>query len=641
MRGDREAVRTLLQQGADVNMAQGDGMTALHWAAERGDAEMAEMLLFAGASVKAVTRIGEYTPLHLASKSGSAAIINLMVKAGADVKAKTTNSGATALHFAAASGSADAVTALLDAGADANARESLWQQTPLMFAASLDRADAIRALIAKGADPNIRSYVRTPQDNGRDAAATAKQREMLEAFRAGGQTPTPSQIQAAIEAGRAAARAATSSAEAEVQQIANRDPDEPPIRAGSTTEVGGMTALLHAARQGHLEAARALLDGGADVNLVSGTDGTSPVLSATINSQWDVAMLLIERGADPNRASTLTAAAPVWSTVNAQWQPRTRFPQPQEGLYQKASYLDVLEALLKAGGDPDAKVTMQPYYLNFSGCGNGNCGLTRLDGTTALLRAAHSADVEAMRLLVAYGADYKIPRSPQAQGGGRGGGGGAAAFAAAGRGGGQGGGRGGAQAQGQGGRGGQAGGRQGGGGGQPGGQGNAPAAAAAAAAAAQGGGGGGGAGGGAGGFGGPAGGNQPTAPASAIHFAAGLGFGQGVGAGNANTFKPEGWMSAMKYLVEELGFDVNARDDGGFTPLHFAAARGDHEMMRYLVSKGADIKARSNPANGFPNGFTVADMANGPQPRITPMPATIALAMELGSEFTDNCRSCQ
>jgi ankyrin repeat protein len=251
MRGDREAVRALLQSGADVNMAQGDGMTALHWAAERGDAELAQMLLYAGASVKATTRIGDYTPLHLAGKSGSAAIIEAMVKAGADVEAATTNSGATALHFAAASGSAEAVTALLNAGADPNAKEALWKQTPLMFAASLNRADAIKALIAKGADPNIRSYVRTPEDNGRDAAATAKQREMLTAFRAGGQTATPSQIQAAIEAGRAAARTANQAAEAEVQQIANRDPDEPPIRAGSTTEIGGMTALLHAARQGH------------------------------------------------------------------------------------------------------------------------------------------------------------------------------------------------------------------------------------------------------------------------------------------------------------------------------------------------------------------------------------------------------
>jgi ankyrin repeat protein len=651
MRGDREAVRALLQQGADVNMAQGDGMTALHWAAERGDAAMTEMLLYAGASVRATTRIGEYTPLHLAAKSGSAPIIDLLIKGGADVKATTTNSGATALHFAAASGGGDAVTALLRAGADANAKEGLWQQTPLMFAASLNRGQAITALIAGGADPNIRSYVRTAVDNGRDQAATAKQREMMEAFRAGGQTPTPSQIQAAIEAGRAAARTANQEAAAEVQQIANRDPDEPPIQAGSTTDPGGLSPLLHAARQGHVDAARALLDGGADVNLVSGTDGTSPLLMATINSQWDVAMLLIERGADPNRASTLTNAAPLWSTINAQYQPRTRFPQPQEGWYQQASYLDVMEALLKAGADPDVKVSRQPYYLNFSGCGNGNCGLTQLGGTNAFLRAAHGADAEAMRLLAIYGADVKAGRTPAPQGGGGGGGGGRGGAAQGGRGGGQGG-QGGAQAGRGGAQAGQGGAQAGRGGGQQQQGGRGGAAQAAAQQGGRGGGGdtpaaagqqqqAGGGGGGAGGFGAPGAGRQPTAPASAIHMAAGLGFGQGVGAGNANRFKPEGWMSAMRYLVEELGFDVNARDDGGFTPLHFAAARGDNEMIRYLVSKGGDIKARSNPANGFPDGFTVADMANGPQPRITPMPATIALAIELGSEFTDNCRSCE
>src|SRR6476661_3172514 len=90
MRGDRDAVRSLLKQGADVGAARGDGMTALHFAAERGDAETAEMLLYAGANVAAVTRIGQYTPLHLAAQAGSGSVVRALLKAGADVNARTT-----------------------------------------------------------------------------------------------------------------------------------------------------------------------------------------------------------------------------------------------------------------------------------------------------------------------------------------------------------------------------------------------------------------------------------------------------------------------------------------------------------------------------------------------------------------------
>ena len=67
MRGDVAAVRTLIARRADVNAAQGDGMTALHWAADRGDSAMASELLRAKANVAARTRIGAYTPLHIAS----------------------------------------------------------------------------------------------------------------------------------------------------------------------------------------------------------------------------------------------------------------------------------------------------------------------------------------------------------------------------------------------------------------------------------------------------------------------------------------------------------------------------------------------------------------------------------------------
>ena len=588
MRGDVAQVETLLRAGADVNAAQGDGMTALHWAAERADPRMADMLLRAGASVRAVTWIGEYTPLHLASRAGSPEVIKLLLDGGSDVKAVTSNSGATSLHFASASGNPEAVKLLLDGGADANAREGAWQQTPLMFAASLNRAEVIRVLVQAGADPNVRSWVIDDEAREGDQRATRARGDVLEKFREGsGGALTPAQVQSAITAGRIARSRGTGAAPAP-PSTDDDDDDDDDDRAAVTP--GGLTALHHAARQGHLDAVRALVEGGADVNRVSGQDNWTPLLIATTNGQWDVAMLLIENGANPNTANSAAGIGPLWSTINARWQPRPSFPQPQEQDFQQHGYLEVMEALLVAGADPDVKNTAQPYYLFYGGCGNANCGLTQHSGFTAFFRAGLGADVQAMQLLVKYGADPKITRTPQPPpGGGRGGGGGGAAAAPAGRGGGPGG--------------------------------AAPAAAPAAAPVPE----------------------VPAAPASAIHAASGLGFGQGVGAGNAIRFMQNGWLPAVKYLVEELGFDVNARDDGGFTPLHFAAARGDHDLIMYLIEKGADVKARSRPdaRNGFANGYTVADMANGPQPRITPMPATVELLMKLGSENSNNCRSCQ
>jgi ankyrin repeat protein len=118
-----------------------------------------------------------------------------------------------------------------------------------------------------------------------------------------------------------------------------------------------------------------------------------------------------------------------------------------------------------------------------------------------------------------------------------------------------------------------------------------------------------------------------------IHAATGHAYGTGF-AGVSHRHAPDAWLPAVQYLVEELGADVNARDADGFSPLHWAASRGDNDVIRYLVSKGADATAVSR------RGHTTADMANGPVQRISPFPETIALLESLGSLNNNNCVSC-
>ena len=119
----------------------------------------------------------------------------------------------------------------------------------------------------------------------------------------------------------------------------------------------------------------------------------------------------------------------------------------------------------------------------------------------------------------------------------------------------------------------------------------------------------------------------------AIHAAAGVGYGQGFAA-NDHRHTPDGWMPAMRFLVEELKFDVNSRDFNGYTPLHHAASRGDNEMILYLVSKGADPKAVGRDFR------TTVDLANGPVQRLRPFPETIKLLESLGARNNHRCVGC-
>jgi hypothetical protein len=118
-----------------------------------------------------------------------------------------------------------------------------------------------------------------------------------------------------------------------------------------------------------------------------------------------------------------------------------------------------------------------------------------------------------------------------------------------------------------------------------------------------------------------------------IHAASGAGYGEGFAA-NAHQHAPDAWLPAIKYLVEELHMDVNATDQDGNTALHHAAARGDNEMIKYLVSKGADVKAVAR------SGQTTVDMANGPVQRLSAIPETIALLESLGAKNNHRCVTC-
>jgi len=566
--GNVTAVGELIRQGAQVGFSEGDGMTALHWAAYNGHEEVVRQLLDAAAPLEAETRNGAYRPLHLASQRGHAAIVKDLVAAGADVNGRTSTGGVTPLHFAAQSGNVEGVNALLAAGAQIDAREEFRAQTPLIFAASFDRVDAVRSLLAGGADWSLASrVVHYPTEQEIDRIGGERRAEVLDVYRqeAGspeGWRPTPEQVQAAVKAGHEAQRELLLARAGEIENVDREieiDLGTGEVTGGFSGLVGtqgGFTALHHAVREGNARSVRALLEGGVDVNQVS-AGGTSPLLMATINGHLDLALELLSAGADPNLVSE-AGDSPLYTTLNVHWAPRARYPQQHAHMFQDADYLQVMEALLEAGADPNLRLNRHLWYLQFT-FDHLNVDTS---GSTPFWRAAYALDLKAMRLLLDYGADPEIPtRAPAPR---RRGGYGAASQADA--------------------------------------SGLPPAEA-----------------------GGPG--------VSPIHAASGVGYGQGY-AGNVHRHVPGGWLPAVKFLVEELGADVNARDHEGYSPLHHAAARGDDEMIRYLVAQGADVTVVSR------RGQTVTDMANGPVQRIRPFPSTIALTESLGSYNNHNCLSC-
>ena len=397
MKRDAEAVRVLLKNGEDVNGAQGDGMTALHWAARNGDLELTRMLLYAGANVKATTRLGGYTPLLMAADQGHASVIAALVAGGADVKAANAL-GTTPLMLAAASGNPQAVTILVENGAEIEATEKTFGQTPLMFAASNNRVEAIAALIKAGANLKAASKV-----NNVGTLSSREQEFLAQASGSGNQAGGNGQgrngqvvAPGAQGAGGGGGGGRFGGGTAGI--------DRPYFYNELIDKQGGHTALILAVRSGYTDAAKMLVAAGADVNQVSAGDKTSALLIATINGHFDLAKWLLDQGADPN-ASATNGVTPLYAALNVQWAPRAFYPQPRAFNQQQITYLDFMRALLDKGADPNRRLTKKVWYSEY------NFDLAGVDeiGATPFWRAAFAGDVAAMQLLLDRGADAAIP----------------------------------------------------------------------------------------------------------------------------------------------------------------------------------------------------------------------------------------
>src|SRR3954452_10125503 len=538
MNGNREAVKALLKEGADVNTTQADGMTALHWAAQKGDVELAKVLLYASANLKATTRIGGDTPLLIASKNGDAAMIETLTTAGADANTPTTN-GTTPLMLAAAAGKPAAVKALIDHGANVNAKESVKGETALTFAAALGRADVIRVLTANGADVKATTKAVDLTDFAKE------EQERLAAERG------------THQGGAAAGRGAGGGRGGAPQgpQIAGV------TRQYNYTELvafwGGLAPMHLAARQGEGESVKALIDAGADVDQRGAGDPVTPLLIAAMNGHFDLAQLLLDKGANPNLAQA-NGATPLYAALNCQWSDKALYPQPRAFEQQHTSYLDLMKALLDKGANPNARLTRKVWYAQYDFDQSG----VDESGATPFFRAAYAADVDGMKLLLQYGADPYI-RTMRTPGRVR--------------------------------------------------TGDVTREVTDVS---------------------PLPPVPPGGPAiTALLAASGEGYGEGFAA-NHHHHSPAGMLPAVKFLIEDVGLDVNAKDHDGNTAVHNAAARGDNEMILYLVSKGADVKQVNR------EGKTTVDMANGPVQRISPFPDTIKLLEGMGVKNNHKCVSC-
>jgi len=345
--GQREAVlAAITSPDIDVNAADPDGSTALLWATYQVDHELVRALLKAGASANVSNHFGS-SPLTEAVKVGDADLVRVLLDAGADPNSPNPDNQ-TALMLASSIGALEIAELLISRGANVNAVESFRGQTALMWAAAGNHPDVIDVLIARGANVNLR----------------AKYDDWL--------------------------RQMTSEPRAQFRQT------------------GGLTALLYATRSGCFRCVIAIVKAGADVNQPN-PDGITALINALNNRNYDIAMFLLDRGANPN-AWDMSGRTPLYVAVDMNSfkganNPNVAVPT-QPPTPNKATAMDVVRRLLKMGVDPNHELTrMRP---NGSGRGRFSDYMLR-GGTGPLMVAALGYDAEAIKALLAHGAEVDLP----------------------------------------------------------------------------------------------------------------------------------------------------------------------------------------------------------------------------------------